>query len=155
MIKAGSKAPYFEGPDQNGKTITLDDYRGKKLVLYFYPKDLTPGCTIQARDLTSNLSALAEKGYEVLGVSADSVKRHCSFIDKIGIGFSLLSDESLSVIKAYEVWGLKKFMGREYEGIKRTTFLIDEKGVVEDVIEKVKTKSHTQQILDLIEEKIK
>ncbi len=155
MIKVGTKAPYFEGLDQDSKLITLDDYRDKKLVLYFYPKDLTPGCTIQARDLTTNLSVLSEKGYEVLGVSADSVKRHCSFIDKIRIGFSLLSDESLSVIKAYEVWGLKKFMGREYEGIKRTTFLIDEKGVIEAVIDKVKTKSHTQQILDLIEEKIK
>jgi peroxiredoxin Q/BCP len=155
MIKAGTKAPYFEGLNQDNKLISLDDYRDKKLVLYFYPKDLTPGCTIQARNLTANLNLLSEKGYEVLGVSADSVKRHCNFIDKIGIGFPLLSDESLSIIKAYEVWGLKKFMGREYEGIKRTTFLIDEKGVIEAVIDKVKTKSHTQQILDLIEEKIK
>lgn len=155
MLKSGDKAPYFEGIAQNGLKITSNDFSGKKYVIYFYPKDLTPGCTVQAINLTAHLDELSEKGYDVIGVSADSVKRHCSFIEKIRIGFDLISDESLEIIKAFGVWGLKKFMGREYEGIKRTTFLIDENGIIEAVIDKVKTKSHSQQILALIEQKNK
>lgn len=155
MLESGENAPYFEGIAQNGLKVTSNDFLGKKYVIYFYPKDLTPGCTLQAISLTAHLDELSEKGYDVIGVSADSVKRHCKFIEKIGIGFDLISDESLEIIKAFEVWGMKKFMGREYEGIKRTTFLIDDDGIIEAVIDKVKTKSHAQQILSLIEQKNK
>ena len=147
-LKPGDKAPFFEGEDQNGDTISLNNYIGRKLILYFYPKDMTPGCTWQARDLTSNLANLKEAGYEVLGVSADSKARHCKFIDKEGIEFPLLADEDMAVIKSYGVWGPKKFMGREYDGIIRKTFIIDEDGTIERIIDKVKTKSHSQQVLD-------
>ncbi len=155
MLKEGDKVPKFNVLDDDGNSFTSENLKGKKAVLYFYPKDMTPGCTVQGINLSKNIDALGAKGYRVIGVSADSVKRHCNFKEKTGIKFTLLADESLGMIKSFGVWGLKKFMGREYEGIKRTTFLIDEKGVVEAVIEKVKTKSHTQQILDLIEEKNK
>jgi len=148
MLKVGDKAPSFEAPDENGEIIRLKDFEGKKLVLYFYPKDMTPGCTVQARNLTTNLPQLNDKGYEVLGVSADSQKRHCRFIEKEKIAFKLLADEEMNVIKAYGVWGRKKFMGREYEGIHRKTFVIDESGRIERIIEKVKTKSHSEQILE-------
>ncbi|NND93326.1 MAG: thioredoxin-dependent thiol peroxidase [Flavobacteriales bacterium] len=155
MLKKGDKVPEFNVLDDDERAFSEKDLIGAKTILYFYPKDMTPGCTVQGINLSNNLDELQSKGYRVIGVSADSVKRHCNFKAKTGIKFTLLADESLDMIKSFGVWGLKKFMGREYEGIKRTTFLIDEKGVVESVIEKVKTISHTQQILELIEEKNK
>jgi len=146
-LKIGDKAPEIKGIDQNGDKITLDQYKGKKVVLYFYPKDMTPGCTAQACDLSDNYNDLIKKGYDVLGVSCDSVKRHQKFIEKYNLPFNLISDEDQQVVNNYGVWQLKKFMGREYMGIVRTTFIIDEKGIIEDIITKVNTKQHTDQIL--------
>ena len=141
-LKIGDQAPKIKAIDQNGSTITLDQYRGKKVVLYFYPKDMTSGCTAQACNLSDNYSDLISKGYDVIGVSCDSVKRHQKFIEKYNLSFSLVSDEEKQVVQDYGVWALKKFMGREYMGINRTTFIIDEKGIIEDIIEKVDTKNH-------------
>ena len=146
-LKAGDKAPSFKTTNQDGKVISLDGLKGKKVVLYFYPKDSTPGCTMQACNLRDNYEALQKANYVVLGVSADTEKLHKRFIEKQSIPFDLLMDENKTIIKAYGVWGLKKFMGREFDGIHRTTFLIDEEGVIEEVIMKVKTKDHTNQIL--------
>ena len=146
-LKIGDKAPEINGIDQNGDKITLDQYKGKKVVLYFYPKDMTPGCTAQACDLSDNYNDLIKKGYDVLGVSCDSVKRHQKFIEKYNLPFNLISDEDKQVVNNYGVWQLKKFMGREYMCIVRTTFIIDEKGIIEDIITKVNTKQHTSQIL--------
>jgi peroxiredoxin Q/BCP len=148
-LKSGDKAPDFKGINQNGETVSLADYAGKKLVMYFYPKDLTPGCTNQACNLRDNYESLLAKGFEVLGVSADSEARHQKFIDKYELPFSLLADTEHEVIKSFGVWGPKKFMGKEYEGINRTTFVIDEEGTIEHVIDKVKTKNHTEQVLEL------
>lgn len=148
-LKSGDKAPDFNGINQNGETVSLADYAGKKLVMYFYPKDLTPGCTNQACNLRDNYESLLAKGFEVLGVSADSEARHQKFIDKYELPFSLLADTEHEVIKSFGVWGPKKFMGKEYEGINRTTFVIDEEGTIEHVIDKVKTKNHTEQVLEL------
>ena len=146
-LKAGDKAPNFEALDQTGKTIKLLDYQGKKLVLFFYPKASTPGCTMEACNLRDNYQTFLAQGYDVLGVSADSAKRQQNFINKNELPFPLLADEDKTVINAYGLWGPKKFMGREYEGIHRATFVIDENGVIEEVIVKVKTKQHTAQIL--------
>ena len=146
-LKSGDTAPEINSVDQNGEKITLAQYKGKKVVLYFYPKDMTPGCTAQSCNLTENYDQLQEQGYEVLGVSCDSIKRHQKFIEKYNLSFSLVSDEEKKVVEDYGVWGLKKFMGREYMGITRTTFIIDENGVIEEVIAKVDTKNHTSQIL--------
>ena len=146
-LKAGDKAPDFSAQDQDGNTITLSDYKGKKLVLFFYPKASTPGCTKEACNLSDNYSKFTERGYDVLGVSCDSVKRHQKFIEKYNLPFNLISDEDQQVVNNYGVWQLKKFMGREYMGIVRTTFIIDEKGIIEDIITKVNTKQHTSQIL--------
>ncbi len=146
-LKIGDKAPNFSCPDQNGNTIQLSDYQGKKLVLFFYPKASTPGCTVEACNLRDNYHTFLAKGYDVLGVSADSQKRQQNFINKYEFPFPLLADENKEVLNAYEVWGPKKFMGRVYDGIHRTTFVIDENGVIEDIILKVKTKEHTDQIL--------
>lgn len=146
-LKVGDKAPDFEGVDQDGKTIGLKDFQGKKLVLYFYPKDSTPGCTMQACNLRDNYKQLMGAGYAVLGVSADSEKRHQNFIAKHELPFPLLADTEKKCIEAYGVWGPKKFMGRTFDGIHRTTFIIDESGKIEEIIEKVKTKDHTAQIL--------
>lgn len=146
-LKVGDKAPDFNTEDQNGKAISLSDFAGSKLVIYFYPKDSTPGCTTQACNLRDNYDSLLSKGYKVLGVSADSAKSHIKFIEKHELPFPLLMDEDKKIINDYGVWGEKKFMGRIYDGIHRTTFVIDEKGVIEDIIEKVKTKEHTAQIL--------
>ena len=144
---AGDKAPSFKTTNQDGKEISLDGLKGKKVVLYFYPKDSTPGCTMQACNLRDNYEALQKANYIVLGVSADTEKLHKRFIEKQSIPFDLLMDEDKTIIQAYGVWGLKKFMGREFDGIHRTTFLIDEEGIIEEVIMKVKTKDHTNQIL--------
>ncbi len=146
-LKAGDKAPGFKTTNQDGKEISLDGLKGKKVVLYFYPKDSTPGCTMQACNLRDNYEALQKANYIVLGVSADTEKLHKRFIEKQSIPFDLLMDEDKTIIQAYGVWGLKKFMGREFDGIHRTTFLIDEEGIIEEVIMKVKTKDHTNQIL--------
>ncbi|WP_179344838.1 thioredoxin-dependent thiol peroxidase [Winogradskyella ursingii] len=146
-LKAGDKAPDFSANDQDGNTISLSDYKGKKLVLFFYPKASTPGCTVEACNLNDNYSKFTKQGYDILGVSADSQKRQSNFKNKYDFAYPLLADEDKAVIEAYSVWGPKKFMGREYDGIHRTTFVIDENGVIEDVIKKVKTKAHTDQIL--------
>ena len=148
MLKIGDIAPEINSIDQNGDEITLDQFRGKKVVLYFYPKDMTPGCTVQSCNLRDNYKMLLEKGYIVLGCSADSPSRHVKFIEKYDLPFSLISDEEKKAVEDYGVWGLKKFMGKEYMGISRTTFVIDEKGMIEDIIEKVNTKEHTTQILN-------
>lgn len=146
-IKAGDKAPDFESIDQDGKPVKLSDFKGKKLVLYFYPKDNTPGCTAESCNLRDNYDALLKQGYEVLGVSTDGEKSHQKFIAKHELPFALLADTDKSVHNAFGVWDMKKFMGREYMGTLRSTFVIDENGILEEVIEKVKTKDHTAQIL--------
>jgi len=147
-LKVGDKAPNFTAKDQNGNTISLNDYIGKKLVLFFYPKASTPGCTIEACDLRDNYERFQSLGYDILGVSADSEKRQTNFRNKYKFPYPLLADEDKTVINAFEVWGPKKFMGRTYDGIHRITFVIDENGVIEQVITKVKTKAHTEQLLN-------
>lgn len=147
-LKAGDKAPDFKALDEQGNTVQLSDYKGKKLVVFFYPKASTPGCTAEACDLNDNFERFQSLGYEILGVSADSAKRQSNFKNKYGFKYPLLADEDKAVIEAFGVWGPKKFMGREYDGIHRTTFVINENGVIEDVIIKVKTKAHAAQILD-------
>ena len=146
-LKIVDKAPSFEAKDNAGNTIKLTDYSGKKLVLFFYPRASTPGCTAEACDLRDNYQSFLSKGYEVLGASADTAKKQQNWIDKHALPFPLLADEDKSVITAYNVWGPKKFMGKEYDGIHRTTFVIDENGMIEDIILKVKTKAHAAQIL--------
>ena len=147
-LQIGDKAPAINAVDQNESSINLESYRGKKVVLYFYPKDMTPGCTAQSCNLSDNYKLLLEKGYDVLGVSCDSVKRHQKFIAKYDLPFNLISDEDHKVVNDYGVWQLKKFMGREYMGIVRTTFIIDENGLISDIISKVNTKEHTTQIIN-------
>ena len=146
-LQIGDKAPAINAIDQNENSINLESYRGKKVVLYFYPKDMTPGCTAQSCNLSDNYKLLLEKGYDVLGVSCDSVKRHQKFIAKHDLPFNLISDEDHKVVNDYGVWQLKKFMGREYMCIVRTTFIIDENGLIFDIISKVNTKEHTDQII--------
>jgi peroxiredoxin Q/BCP len=146
-LTPGDKAPDFSAQDQSGKTHQLSDYSGKKLVLYFYPKDDTPGCTAEACNLRDNYQRFQDAGYDILGVSPDTAKKHEKFIDKYSLPFPLLVDEDHSVANAFGVWGPKKFMGREYDGIHRTTFVIGPDGKLEDVITKVKTKDHTAQLL--------
>ena len=148
-LKVGDNAPNFKAIDQDKNTISLADFKGKKLVLFFYPKASTPGCTMEACNLSDNYNRFIAQGYAILGVSADSPKRQLNFKNKYGFPYNLLADEDKSVINAYGVWGPKKFMGKEYDGIHRTTFVISEDGLIEDIIIKVKTKAHTSQILDL------
>ena len=143
-----SKAPNFLGLIDENNQISLSDYKGSFLVLYFYPKDMTPGCTAESCNLGENYKLLQEKGFIVLGASPDSSKSHQKFISKYKLPFSLISDEDKSLIKSYGVWGPKKFMGREYDGVIRTTFIIDENGSIEKIFSKVKTKDHTNQILE-------
>lgn len=146
-LKAGDKAPSFKAKDQDGNIISLKDFAGKKLVLYFYPKDNTPGCTAEACNLRDNYNVLLKKGYAVIGVSANNEKDHKKFIKKFNLPFPLIADTEKEVCNAYGVWGKKKFMGREFMGIVRTTFIISEKGIIEEVIEKVDNENHTSQIL--------
>ncbi|HSP11360.1 MAG TPA: thioredoxin-dependent thiol peroxidase [Salegentibacter sp.] len=146
-LKEGDKAPDFKAEDQDGNIVQLSDFKGKKLVLFFYPKASTPGCTAEACNLRDNWEQFQNKGYAVVGVSADSKKRQANFKNKYEFPFPLLADEDKEVINAYGIWGPKKFMGKEYDGIHRTTFIIDEEGKIEEVIKKVKTKEHTAQIL--------
>ena len=148
-LVTGNKAPDFKGLDQNGNEIKLADFKGKKLIVFFYPKDNTPGCTAEACNLKDNHTLLQEKGFEIIGVSADSQKKHQGFIAKYELPFPLIADEDKIMLNQFEVWGPKKFMGKEYDGIHRTTFVIDEKGAIEHVIQKVKTKDHAAQILSL------
>lgn len=148
-LKAGDVAPAFRANDQNGKQISLADMKGKKAVLFFYPKDNTPTCTLEACSLRDEHAFLSKKNYVVLGVSADDEKMHRKFATKYELPFSLLADTNMEIIKAYDVWGTKKFMGRIYDGIIRTTFIIDEKGKIAEVITDVKSKEHGKQVLAL------
>lgn len=146
-LKKGDKAPEFWGIDQDGKSHELANYKGKKLVVFFYPKASTPGCTAEACDLRDNYNRFQANNYEILGVSADDKKAQAKFKDKFELPFPLLADEDKEVINAFGVWGPKKFMGRDYDGIHRTTFVIDEDGIIDEVILDVKTKEHAAQIL--------
>jgi thioredoxin-dependent peroxiredoxin len=146
-LKKGDSAPAFEVKDQSGNLVRLSDYKGKKLVLYFYPKDNTPGCTAEACNLRDNYSELSAQGYEVVGVSTDSEKSHQNFIEKHNLPFTLLADTDKSLHTAYGTWVEKSMYGKKYMGTARTTFIIDENGKIADIIEKVDTKNHTDQIL--------
>lgn len=147
MLNIGDKAPDFKGKTFEGKELALSSFTGRRLVLFFYPKDNTPGCTAEACNLRDNYQMFLSKGYEIVGVSTDSEKSHHKFTEKFQLPFPLIADIDKEMVKAYEVWGLKKFMGKEYIGIKRTTFIISEDGIIEDIISKVKTKDHTNQII--------
>lgn len=152
-LKIGDEAPEFTGLDQNGTKVSLADYRGKKLVLYFYPKDNTPGCTAQACNLRDNEAILTSKGIAVVGVSADSVNSHGKFSSKYALNFPLIADTDKIILNQYGVWGEKKFMGRTFDGIHRTTFIIDEQQKIIAIINKPDTKNHTEEILKILEEK--
>ncbi len=149
FLKVGDKAPSFSAKDENGNTINSSDFNGKKWVIYFYPKDQTPGCIAQACNIRDNYSILLSKDIQIIGVSADNQKSHLNFIDKQQIPFPLIADEDLTVIKAFGVWGEKKFMGKIYDGIHRTTFLINEENIIVGIIDKPKTKAHVEEILEL------
>jgi len=146
-LKEGGKAPAFKGVDQNGQPISLADFKGKKVILYFYPKDDTPGCTTQACNLRDNYKALLKKGFQVIGVSVDDVKSHKKFETKHALPFPLVSDVDKSIVTKYNLWGEKKFMGRTYMGTTRTTFLIDEAGKIVKIINKPDTANHTEEVL--------
>lgn len=147
-LKPGDKAPNFTAKDEQDNVISLSDYKGKKLVVFFYPAANTPTCTVEACNLRDYYKELKDKGYEILGVSADSPKKQSNFKKKFKFPYPLLADENKEVINAFNVWGPKKFMGREYDGIYRTTFVIDEKGIISKVIVDVKAKEHALQILE-------
>lgn len=147
MLAKGTKVPYFEGTIETGERVSLADYIGKKLVLYFYPKDSTPGCTAEACDLRDNYERFIALGYEVLGVSKDSAASHQRFIEKYQLPFHLIADTDMTILKAYEAWGEKKNYGKVSMGTLRTTYVIDEQGIIIDAIGKVNTKDHTAQIL--------
>lgn len=147
-LKEKDKAPNFSGVDQNGNPISLSDYKGKKLILYFYPKDNTPGCTKEACNLRDNYDLLKQKGFEILGVSPDSAKHHQNFISKHNLPFPLLVDENLNTIKDYGVWGEKSMYGKKFMGVLRTTFVIDENGNILKIITNVNVANHAQQILE-------
>ena len=150
QLKAGDKAPEFTANDQNGKPVSLSDYKGKTVVLYFYPKDDTPTCTVEACDFRDNYQSLLAKDYQVIGVSADDEKSHKKFIKKYSLPFPLIADTDMEIVNAYGVWGEKKLFGREYMGIIRTTFIIDADGVIQHVIDKVDSQAASQQVLDLV-----
>lgn len=147
MLQIGTQAPYFEGINEKGESVRLTDFAGRKLVLYFYPKDSTPGCTAEACDLRDNYERFLAQGYAVLGVSRDSAASHQRFIEKYHLPFHLIADTDLTILKAYEAWGEKKNYGKVSMGTLRTTYVIDEKGVIIDAIGKVNTKEHTKQLL--------
>jgi peroxiredoxin Q/BCP len=151
-IKEGSNAPAFKGLDQNGNKISLADFKGKKVILYFYPKDDTPGCTAQACNLRDNYHDLINKGFQVIGISTDSVKSHKKFEEKFDLPFPLIADEDKKIVDTYNVWGEKQFMGKTFMGTHRTTFLIDEQGKIKKVISKPDTKNQTEQVLEAWEE---
>lgn len=147
MLKEGDKAPTFSAYIESGVPVSLADYAGKKLILFFYPKDDTPGCTAENCNLRDNYTLLREKGYEILGVSPDTAKKHVKFKEKYQLPFPLIPDTEQELLKAYGVWGEKQMYGRTYEGVLRTTFVINEAGVIEKIFSKVETKSHAEQIL--------
>jgi peroxiredoxin Q/BCP len=147
-LKEGDKAPYFSAFDQNGQKVLLSDYKDRKLILYFYPKDNTPGCTAESCNLSVNYPSLQKHGFDVLGVSPDNKKSHLKFISKFNLGFNLIADIDKKMCLDYGAFGLKKFMGREYNGVYRTTFIINENRIIEKVFTKVDTKNHTEQILE-------
>jgi peroxiredoxin Q/BCP len=150
-LNIGDKAPDFKGIDQNSNTISLKDFKGKKLILYFYPKDDTPGCTAESCNLRDNYKALIKKGFAVVGVSADNEKSHKKFSDKYELPFPLVADTEKEILQAYDAWGEKSMYGKKYMGIMRKTYVIDEKGKIEKIFEKVDTKNHTEQILESYE----
>ena len=147
-LKSGDKAPELHGTDEKGKPLSLKKFAGKKLILYFYPADNTPTCTVESCNLRDNFKSLKRKGYKVLGVSPDSARKHQNFIKKFNLPFPLLVDDDMKTIQAYGVWGMKNTFGRDYMGLIRTTFVIDENGIIEQVIDKVESKRHTEQILE-------
>jgi thioredoxin-dependent peroxiredoxin len=149
QLKEGMKAPGFEGIDQNGRTVKLSDFSGKKVILYFYPKDNTPGCTAEACNLRDNRDSLLKRGFIVIGVSPDSEKSHKGFAHKYSLPFLLIADSSKKILNDYGVWGEKKMYGKSFLGVIRTTFIIDEKGIIEKIITKVDTSGHTKQIFDM------
>ena len=149
-LKAGDKAPDFNSKDQNGEEVSLANFKGKTVILYFYPKDDTPGCTAEACDFRDNYQSLIGKGYEVVGVSTDDSKSHKKFETKYSLPFPLIADEDKSINEAYGVWAEKNMYGKKYMGTARTTFIIDADGIIKQVIEKVDTKAASQQVLDLI-----
>jgi peroxiredoxin Q/BCP len=149
-LKAGDKAPDFTAKDQNGKTVSLADFKGKTVILYFYPKDDTPGCTAEACDFRDNYQSLVGKGYEVIGVSTDDEKSHKKFETKYSLPFPLIADSDHSIVDSYNVWGEKSMYGKKFMGTIRTTFIIDGNGIIKQVIDKVDTKAASQQVLDLL-----
>jgi peroxiredoxin Q/BCP len=149
-LKEGDKAPAFSGRDQNGRQVSLSDFKGQRVILYFYPKDDTPGCTAQACNLRDNYASLTQKGFQVIGVSVDSEKSHKKFEEKYDLPFTLLADDDKKIVNAYGVYGQKKFMGREYMGTIRTTFVIDGDGRIEKIIDKPDTKHHASQVLEAL-----
>ena len=151
MIELGHKAPDFKGVNQNGEEIKLSDFKGKKLILYFYPKDNTAGCNAEACNLRDNYEEFLDFGYEIIGVSPDNEKAHQKFIEKFNLPFNLIADTEKEILQKYGVWGEKKMYGRTYMGVMRTTFLINEKGIIEKIIRKVKTKQHSEQIFNELE----
>jgi thioredoxin-dependent peroxiredoxin len=153
QLKEGFKAPWFEGIDQSGKQVKLSDFTGKNLILYFYPKDNTPGCTTEACNLRDNYDILLKKGFAIIGVSPDSEKSHKGFAGKYSLPFPLIADTSKKILNDYGVWGEKKMYGKSYFGVNRTTFLINEKGIIENIITKVDTARHSEQILNIYNEK--
>lgn len=148
-LKIGDKAPDFKAVDQDGRSISLSDYKGKKVILYFYPKDNTPGCTDEACSLRDSYDIITSSGYDVIGVSADSEKTHQGFASKHNLPFRLIADTDKKVIDAYGAWGEKKMYGKSYEGILRTTFVISEDGTIENIIDKVNTENHAVQVMEL------
>jgi peroxiredoxin Q/BCP len=152
-LKEGSKAPVFKSIDQNGNAIALSDFKGEKIILYFYPHDNTPTCTLQACNLRDNYALLIKKGFQIIGISTDDVKSHKKFETKFSLPFPLVADTDNSIAEKYGVWGLKKFMGREFIGMHRTTFIIDESGKIQKIIEKPESKKHAEQIIALLEAK--
>lgn len=147
-LQIGKKAPAFTGTDQNGNKVALKDFLGKKVVIYFYPKDDTPGCTAQACNLRDNYQLLTDEGFAIIGISTDSVKSHKKFENKFDLPFPLIADEDKVIVEKYGVWGEKKFMGKTFMGTIRTTFLIDEKGAIKKILTKIDTANHSQQVLD-------
>lgn len=150
VLKVGDKAPDFSGLNQNGEPVSLNTFRGKRLILYFYPKDNTPGCTAESCNLNDNYQMWLSKGYEVVGVSPDTVSSHKKFADKFGFGFNLIADPETSIIQAYGVWGEKSMYGRNYMGVLRTTFVIVD-GIIQEIFDKVDTKNHSDQIVKSLE----
>jgi len=146
-LKTGDKAPEIESRGHNGEEVSLSAMKGEKVILFFYPKDNTPGCTAEACNLRDNYGLLKEKGFAIIGISADDEKSHKKFSDKFSLPFPLIPDTDKKILKDYGVWGPKKFMGKSYEGVNRTTFIIDEKGIISHIFEKVDTGNHTSQIL--------